>query len=150
MLFYSCEIFYSEVLFYFIVVKGNSVDHILWMLLPVMAFCNLFVGHRQKQHIPRCIKLGGETDSAIRWRKITDVTSARGPEEASWEELSEISLKMSSGCCEFVCYNRKLCVHKPISIFSHLTVQMLIKTFAPWIHMISTKLNKWILLLVCS
>ena len=30
----------------------------------------------------RCIKLGGETDSAIRRRKITGVTSPRGSEKA--------------------------------------------------------------------
>ena len=35
----------------------------------------------------RCIKLPGETDSAMRRRKITGVTSPRGAEEAYCYEL---------------------------------------------------------------
>ena len=44
---------------------------------------------------PRCIKLEGETESAIKWRKIIGVTSPRGSEKASYEELSETSVSES-------------------------------------------------------
>ena len=49
----------------------------------------------------------GETDSAIRWRKRTGVTSPRETEEAGWllRTFLKPSLKMPSIFCEFGCYN---------------------------------------------
>ena len=72
---------------------------------------------------PRCIdyKLGGETDSAIRWRKKNGVMSAIVTEEAGWITFLKPLLKMPSIFCEFGCYNRKLCVNNPISFFSYNT-----------------------------
>ena len=64
----------------------------------------------------------GETDFAIRWRKriACDVI-----ERFCWSWLLrtflKLSLKMPSIFCELVCYNRKLCVIKPISFFSYNT-----------------------------
>ena len=68
--------------------------------------------------VARCMKLGGETDSAIRRRKRTGVTLLRG-REGSWllRTYLKPSLKMSSTCCKFRCYNRKLCVNKAIGFF---------------------------------
>ena len=63
----------------------------------------------EEQHWARCIKLGGETGSAIRWRKRTVVTSPRGSEEhpGSWmlKTFLKFSLKTPTICCEFACYN---------------------------------------------
>ena len=58
-------------------------------------------------------RLGGETDSAIRWRKRTSCDVGERPEEAG--------LKMPSIFYEFLCYNRKLCVNKLIIFFSYNT-----------------------------
>ena len=68
---------------------------------------------------PRCISLVDETDSAIRRRKGTGVTSSRG-REGRWllKTFLKPSLKMTSICCNFRCYNIKLCVNKPTSFLS--------------------------------
>ena len=69
-------------------------------------------------------RLGGETDSAIRWRKRTacDVVERLS---GSWSlrTFLKLSFKMRSIFCEFVCYNKKLCVNKPTSFFSNNTSQ---------------------------
>ena len=66
-------------------------------------------------------RLGGETDSAIRWRKRTGVMSAWGTEKPVVKNFLKPLLKMPFFFCEFGCYNRKLCVNKPISFFSNNT-----------------------------
>ena len=67
-------------------------------------------------------RLGGESDSAILWRKRTarDVVERFS---GSWllRTFLKLSLKMPSIFCEFVCYKRKLCVNNPISLFSYNT-----------------------------
>ena len=63
--------------------------------------------------LPKVYRLGGETDSAIRRRKRT-VCAVVERLSGSWllRTFLKISLKMPSIFCEFVCYNRKLCVNK--------------------------------------
>ena len=66
-------------------------------------------------------RLGGETDSAIRWRKRTGDVGERN--RGSWllRTFLKPLLKMPSFFCEFGCYNRILCVNKPKSLFSNNT-----------------------------
>ena len=86
---------------------------------------NKIVGISFRITAPSIIKvyiLGGETDSAIRWRKRTayDVVERLS---GSWllRTFLKLSLKMPYIFWEFVCCNRKLCVNKPISFFSYNT-----------------------------
>ena len=66
-------------------------------------------------------RLGGETDTAIRWRKKNFVWRRREARGSWLRTFLKLSLKMPSIFCEFLCYNRKLCVNKPI-IFFHITL----------------------------
>ena len=86
------------------IVEVNNFLDKLFRMLPTQSSCvHLFSKHHiiiaycavykrsafSPDYQPSCIKLGGETDSAIRRRTRTGVTSPRGTKEALVNNFSE-------------------------------------------------------------
>ena len=116
-------------IFYEYIIKNDHCccyQNIYFFLLKIMNVILQMVStaryiNKLQAGIRKVYRLGGETNSAIRRRKRTPWRRREARGSSLLRTFLKLSLKMPSIFCEFLCYNRKLCVNKPTSFFSYNT-----------------------------